>query len=585
MRKPIRRAAVIGAGVMGSGIAAHLANAGVEVLLMDIVPPNLTRRREEATAPRANRFAAGGPREGDQGASRRVLPQGPGAARLGRQRRGRSREAGAAATSSSRRSSSRSSRSGRSSRSSRRSSRALHRRVEHERPAHRRDDEGPLARSFRKRFLVMHFFNPVRYMKLLELVAGPDTSAETLERVRRFGEDVLGKGIVVGKDTPNFVGNRIGTPRDDDDDPPDARRGPGARGRRRASPASRWATRRARASARRISSGSTPSCTSPTTATRRSRPTRTARSSRCRRTSGRWSRRSSSATRPRAASTSKGKDGVGRDARPEDARVPRPRRRQGDPRRRARSSRKIEDPRERVRKLVADAGQGRASSRGRCSRDRSRTRRGAWARSPTTSSRSMTRCAGATTGSSARSRHGTRSGFEAVVDRMKKDGVALPASIDKMRASGAKSFYTDDGQVFDLARRRVRRSARRPAHRAAAGAPQGQRAGAQERRRRGLGPGRRRARAHLQDEGEQHRLRRHQDDRRRRRARPRRDFRALVVANQGEHFCVGANLFLVVMAAQQKEWEQIRAMVRRLPGAPPAHEVRAASRSSPRPTA
>ncbi len=41
-------------------------------------------------------------------------------------------------------------------------------------------------------------------------------------------------------------------------------------------------------------------------------------------------------------------------------------------------------------------------------------------------------------------------GFEALVDRMKKDGVALPATIDKMRAAGAKSFYTDDGRVFDL---------------------------------------------------------------------------------------------------------------------------------------
>src|SRR5262249_20005372 len=66
------------------------------------------------------------------------------------------------------------------------------------------------SESFRKRFLVMHFFNPVRYMKLLELVAGPDTSPEVLDRVRRFGEDVLGKGIVFGKDTPNFIGNRIG---------------------------------------------------------------------------------------------------------------------------------------------------------------------------------------------------------------------------------------------------------------------------------------------------------------------------------------------------------------------------------------
>ena len=53
MRKPIRRAAVIGAGVMGSGIAAHLANAGIEVLLMDIVPPEPHRRGEEETAPPA----------------------------------------------------------------------------------------------------------------------------------------------------------------------------------------------------------------------------------------------------------------------------------------------------------------------------------------------------------------------------------------------------------------------------------------------------------------------------------------------------------------------------------------------------
>ncbi len=56
----------------------------------------------------------------------------------------------------------------------------------------------------------MHFFNPRRYMKLLELVAGPEADPEVVARVRRFGEDVLGKGIVVGKDTPNFVGNRIG---------------------------------------------------------------------------------------------------------------------------------------------------------------------------------------------------------------------------------------------------------------------------------------------------------------------------------------------------------------------------------------
>src|SRR6201994_1361759 len=59
MRKPIRRAAVIGAGVMGSGIAAHLANAGIQVLLMDIVPPNLTDAEKKDKAAR-NRWSAGG---------------------------------------------------------------------------------------------------------------------------------------------------------------------------------------------------------------------------------------------------------------------------------------------------------------------------------------------------------------------------------------------------------------------------------------------------------------------------------------------------------------------------------------------
>src|SRR5262249_18042992 len=66
------------------------------------------------------------------------------------------------------------------------------------------------SEAFKKHFMVTHFFNPPRYMKLLELVAGPDTDAGVFARARRFGEDFLGKGIVVAKDTPNFVGNRIG---------------------------------------------------------------------------------------------------------------------------------------------------------------------------------------------------------------------------------------------------------------------------------------------------------------------------------------------------------------------------------------
>ncbi len=66
-----------------------------------------------------------------------------------------------------------------------------------------------LPAALRSRFLVMHFFNPVRYMKLLELVAGPNTSTEVMNKIVELGEK-LGKGIVYGKDTPNFVANRIG---------------------------------------------------------------------------------------------------------------------------------------------------------------------------------------------------------------------------------------------------------------------------------------------------------------------------------------------------------------------------------------
>jgi 3-hydroxyacyl-CoA dehydrogenase len=57
---------------------------------------------------------------------------------------------------------------------------------------------------------VTHFFNPVRYMKLLELVQGPETSPTVVQAMHKFGEEVLGKGIVYGKDTTNFIANRIG---------------------------------------------------------------------------------------------------------------------------------------------------------------------------------------------------------------------------------------------------------------------------------------------------------------------------------------------------------------------------------------
>ncbi|MEO7712939.1 MAG: 3-hydroxyacyl-CoA dehydrogenase/enoyl-CoA hydratase family protein [Gemmatimonadaceae bacterium] len=69
--------------------------------------------------------------------------------------------------------------------------------------------EGRSAR-FRQHFLGMHFFNPPRYLHLLELIPTTDTDPAALDAVRHFSEVVLGKGIVIAKDVPGFVANRLG---------------------------------------------------------------------------------------------------------------------------------------------------------------------------------------------------------------------------------------------------------------------------------------------------------------------------------------------------------------------------------------
>jgi 3-hydroxyacyl-CoA dehydrogenase len=208
MSSPIRSVAVLGAGVMGSGIAAHMANAGIPTLLLDIVPPTLSDAEKKDRGAR-NRFADGGVEKALKArppafvhASRQTLiTTGNLEDDLGKlahcdlvievvlERM--------------------------------EVKRALLERLEKVVSAKTivSSNTSGLAISgmlegrslaFRRRFLVTHFFNPPRYMKLLELVAGPDTDPEVFQRMKRFGEDVLGKGIVVGKDTPNFVGNRIG---------------------------------------------------------------------------------------------------------------------------------------------------------------------------------------------------------------------------------------------------------------------------------------------------------------------------------------------------------------------------------------
>ena len=68
-----------------------------------------------------------------------------------------------------------------------------------------------LPAPLRRRFLGMHFFNPPRYLKLLEIIPGPETDPAVIAEMAAFAEGVLGKGVVRAKDTPNFIANRIGS--------------------------------------------------------------------------------------------------------------------------------------------------------------------------------------------------------------------------------------------------------------------------------------------------------------------------------------------------------------------------------------
>ncbi len=208
MHKPIRRVGVVGSGVMGSGIAAHMANAGLEVLLLDIVPRDLSDADKKNPAAR-NRIA--------QGSLDKTVKAKPALFFHPRNAQlvtvgnldddlGKLEHCDLVIEAIVERLDIKQSLfaklddilSGHTVVASNTSGLRIHDMVEGR------------SERFKKSFLVMHFFNPVRYMKLLEIVAGPETDPQTVKRITRFGEDALGKGIVVGKDTPNFVGNRIG---------------------------------------------------------------------------------------------------------------------------------------------------------------------------------------------------------------------------------------------------------------------------------------------------------------------------------------------------------------------------------------
>src|SRR6202162_5999549 len=68
-----------------------------------------------------------------------------------------------------------------------------------------------MSDEFQQHWAGTHFFNPPRYLKLVEVIPGPKTSTDVIETLSDFCDHRLGKGVVLGEETPNFIANRIGT--------------------------------------------------------------------------------------------------------------------------------------------------------------------------------------------------------------------------------------------------------------------------------------------------------------------------------------------------------------------------------------
>src|SRR5208282_3850522 len=215
MKRRIEKVAVLGAGTMGARIAAHLANAGIPCFLLDIVPAELSADEKrkgltlESPAVR-NRIVMAGIEAAKK--SRPAAFFTPETARLitpgnfednlawcGEadwiieavaenleikrklfERIDAVRKPGTIVTSNT-------------------SGLPIH-----------TVSEGR-SESFQQHFAGAHFFNPPRYMKLVELIPGPKTLPDVLAALDEVCDVTLGKGVVVAKDTPNFIANRIGT--------------------------------------------------------------------------------------------------------------------------------------------------------------------------------------------------------------------------------------------------------------------------------------------------------------------------------------------------------------------------------------
>src|SRR6266581_9228459 len=207
MNRRIEKAVVLGAGTMGSRIAAHFANAGLPCILLDIVPPNLpadapgaernriVRAGLEAakkskpaaffTAALAEKIATGNfeddlARCAEADWIIEVVAENLEIKRALLARVAQFRKPGAIVSTN---------------------TSGL--------PV-RRIAEG-MPEEWQQHWAGTHFFNPPRYLKLVEIIPGPVTRPEVVAAPSEFCDHKLGKGVVVAKDTPNFIANRIGT--------------------------------------------------------------------------------------------------------------------------------------------------------------------------------------------------------------------------------------------------------------------------------------------------------------------------------------------------------------------------------------
>lgn len=545
---------------MGSGIAAHFANAGLEVLLLDIVPPNLTDAEKKDPAKR-NGFAAGGLEKAIKARpaaffhkdNARLVKIGNVEDDLDKLKDCdlvieaiiEKMEA----------------------------KQALFEKLEKVVPQHcivasntsgLRISEMTKGRSdnFKKHFVVLHFFNPVRYMKLLEIVVGPEADKDVLAHAVRFAEDVLGKGVVFGKDTPNFVGNRIGAHAmmatihqmlADGLQPEDVDNITGTPMAHPKSASFRTADLVGLDTFAHVADNCYDSLTSDEDRDVFKVPE--------------YIRKM--VEKKLLGDKTKGgffKRGADKQVMTLDPKTLEYRAKGGDEAIKGvtKGLAKVEDPRERVKKLVAD--QGKAGD----------FARKVLFRSLAYSARRIGEIADSVVAIDDAMKWGYNwelgpfevwdaLGFAETVDAIEKAGHKLPDSVKKMKASGATGFYKD-GKVFDLLKGEYVAQKQDPRYatlqilrRGSAPVLKNDGAEAWD-----LGDGilglTFKTKANSIDPDVISMIGQAVD-------KAESEFRGMVVANEGEHFCVGANLLLVVMAAGAQQWEDIRKMVHGYQGA------------------